>query len=244
VKRGPKRLVWQGQGWGPIYGAVAAWILGEYDPPPSPERFAHLVARWQREQGLAVNGILSRTPWQKMRHQAARGIPEQFASPVDGLVRPHGREQIVATFGDPRTMSQTEWETCYIGAARAPGSRRFTWSDGRQTPVLPLHRALIPHVEAFFVAVARGGLWDELQPIGRAYEWDPTSDSLHTWGIALDLRPKQYPAAARPRDYPGPEHYPPGWLNRHIQAFGWQWGLWFETPHPGHLQFATGIEVC
>jgi hypothetical protein len=107
-----------------------------------------------------------------------------------------------------------------------------------------LHRALVPHAEAFFTAVARGGLWDELQPIGRAYVWDPEGEGLHIWGIALDLRPDQYPPARRPRDYPGPEHYPPGYLMRHVQAFGWQWGLWFEHPHPGHLQFATGVEGC
>jgi hypothetical protein len=148
VKRGPRRLLWQGQGWGPLYAAIGAWVFREYDPPPTPERFAQLVARWQRgQEGLAVNGV-------------------------------------------------------------------------------------------------RGGLWDELQPVGRAYEWDAAGESLHTWGIALDLRPAQYTPAARPRAYPDPEHDPPGYLLRHVQAHGWQWGLWFEVPHPGHLQFATGLEAC
>ena len=44
VVRGAKRKVWQGQGWHPLYAAIAAWFFGEYDPPPSQERFAQLVA--------------------------------------------------------------------------------------------------------------------------------------------------------------------------------------------------------
>ena len=63
-------------------------------------------------------------------------------------------------------------------------------------------------------------------------------------GIALDLAPGRYPCMEGPRDYPGPEGYPPGYLVRHIQAYGWQWGLWFDLPHPGHLQFATGVAGC
>jgi len=245
VKHGPKRLVWQGQGWAPLYGAIAAWVFGEYDPPPTEEQFAHLVARWQREQaGLAANGILGRVPWLKMQEQIARGLPPGFASPVNGLVRPHGLEQIIAAYGDPRTMSQAEWETRHIAEARAPGPRRFLLPDGTETAVLHLHRALAPHAEAFFAAVARGGLWDELQPIGPAYQWDPEGESLHAWGIALDICPDRYPPSRRARDYPGPTGYPPGYLMRHVQTFGWHWGLWFETPHPGHLQFATGAEGC
>lgn len=245
IKRGAKRLIWQGQGWAPLYGAISAWIFDEYDPMPTPQAFAYHVAQWQRErEGLSVNGVLSRTPWRRMQEEAARGIPSWFASPINGLVRPHGWDQILTTFGDPRTGSRTEWETTQIRAARAPGSRRFTFVDGRQSPVLYLHRTLVPHAEAFLLAVARGGLWDELQPLGSGYEWDPACRSLHTWGIALDFRPGQYPPGLRPRDYPDAEHYPPGYLMRHVKAYGWQWGLWFDTPHPGHIQFATGVEEC
>ena len=246
VKRGPKRLVWQGQGWAPLYGAIAAWVFGEYDPAPSAERFAYLVARWQRTQeGLAVNGVLSRAPWRRMLDQCALGIPPAYVSPTAGrLARPHGLDQIVDTFGDPRTMPQPAWEAAYVSPARAPGSRRFVLSDGRETPALMLHRRLVPQAEAFFAAVARGGLWDELQPVGRAYAWDPSGKSLHAWGIAIDIRPQQYAPVLKPRDYPGPEHYPPGYLLRHIQAHGWQWGLWFGHPHPGHIQFATGVGTC
>jgi hypothetical protein len=245
VRYGAKRLVQQGQGWGPLLGAIGAWVFGEYDPPPSWERFAQLVAHWQQEQGgLAVNGILSRTPWRRMRQQAAQGLPPEFASPVDGLRRPHGWDELIATFGDPRTLSQSAWEAWAIGAARAPGRRQFQREDGSMQPSLPLHRALAPHAEAFFAAVDRGGLWDELQPVGRAYAWDPAGASLHAWGVAFDVRPSQYPPARRPVDYPGPEHYPPGYLLRHLQAFGWHWGLWWDLPHPGHFQFATGVEGC
>jgi hypothetical protein len=245
VRYGPKRLVQQGQGWGPLYGAIAAWVFGEYDPPPTWERFAHLVARWQQEQdGLAVNGVLSRTPWRRMRQQAALGIPPAFVSPIEGLRCPHGWEELVATFGDPRTVGQSTWEAHYIGWAHAPGRRRFRFQDGSEGPALRLHHALVPHAQAFFAAVDRGGLWDELQPIGRAYVWDPSGRSLHAWGVAFDLRPGQYTPARRPVDYPGPEQVPPGYLLRHVQAFGWQWGLWFERPHPGHFQFATGVEGC
>jgi hypothetical protein len=245
VVHGPKRKVWQGQGWQPLYGAIAAWFFREYDPPPSEQRFAQLVAGWQREQeGLAVNGILSKTPWQKMLEQATQGLPPSYTSPIDGLVRPGGWEQIANTFGDPRAVSQTTWETQFIGAARAPGSLRFNLGNGQSATSLRLHRRLVPHAEAFFSAVARGGLWDELQPMGPAYAWDPGGQSLHTWGIALDLRPSQYQRLEDQRDYPGPGAYPPGYLVRHIQAFGWQWGLWFDPPRPGHLQFATGVAGC
>jgi hypothetical protein len=244
VRHGPKRLSWPGQGWGPLYGAIAAWIFGQYDPAPTPEQFAHLVAHWQRgQEGVAANGILGRGSWNRVQAAAARGIPAEFVSPVAGLERPHGLEQVAAVFGDPRTMSQAEWESRYVGAARAPGPRRFLLSDGSQSPVVYLHRSLVPHAEAFFAAVARGGLWDELVPMGRAYKWDPKGESLHAWGIAMDLRPERYQPAARARDYPDAEHYPPGYLVRHIQAYGWQWGLWFETPQPGHLQYATGVET-
>lgn len=245
VVRGAKRKVWQGQGWQPLYGAIAAWFFAEYDPPPSPERFAQLVASWQREQeGLAVNGVLSRTPWHRMREQAAQGLPPAYRSPVDGLVRPDGWDQITSTFGDPRAVSQVTWEAQAIGTARAPGSLRFDLGNGQSASTVRLHRRIVPHSEAFFAAVARGGLWDELQPIGQAYAWDPSGQSLHTWGIALDLRPEQYAPPDGPRDYPGPESHPPGYVARHIQAFGWQWGLWFEPPCPGHLQFATGVTGC
>lgn len=245
VKRGAKRLIWQGQGWAPLYGAISAWFFDEYDPVPTPQAFAQHVARWQRgREGLSVNGVLSRTPWRKMQEEAALGIPARFASPTSGLVRPHGWSQILVTFGDPREMARQEWETTFIAAARAPGSRRFTLADGSRAPALPLHRTLVPHAEAFFAAVAHGGLWDELQPVGRSYEWDPSGQSLHCWGIALDFRPQQYQPSLRPRDYPDPAHYPPGYLVRHFKAYGWQWGLWFDTPHPGHIQFATGIDGC
>jgi hypothetical protein len=179
-----------------------------------------------------------------MREQAARGIPSQFTSPVDGLARPHGWDELIASFGDPRSMSQSAWEHTSIGLARAPAPRRFTLLDGSRTPALRLHRRLVPHAEAFFASVARGGLWDELLPIGRAYEWDPAGEGLHAWGIAIDLRPGLYAPCRRPRDFPDPEHCPPGYLLRHVQAFGWQWGLWFEVPNPGHFQFATGVEGC
>jgi hypothetical protein len=238
-------LVWQGQGWQPLYAAISAWVLGYYDPVPSAEQFAHLIARWQRGQaGLAVNGVLSRTPWRKMLECVTRGVPADYVSPLTGLRRPHGLDQIIETFGDPRAMTQADWEGYYIRPARAPGSHRFTLVDGGEVQTLRFHRAFVPHAEAFLQAVARGGLWDELQPVSRAYEWDPSGANLHTWGIALDLRPAQYAPSSRELEYPGPENYPPGYLVRHIQSYGWQWGLWFSISQPGHLQFATGLEGC
>jgi hypothetical protein len=221
--------------WGDLYVPISLYYLRYRDTSPTESEFAQAIARWQSAVRLPMNGILDATTWNMMR---PRGEPVTFNT-ASGVARPNGYAQVIATFGDP-TQNHADWERQNIVNASAPTGRQFQIALDTGTVnvnTVRVHRLVRDHWEALFRAIAGANLWDAIQPIGGTYNYravrDATQLSMHSWGLAIDIRPTQF-TRGQSRSYPDPR------VVAIFQDFGFHWGIFFTTPDPMHFQFATG----
>lgn len=249
-------------GWSVIYGPMATWILGFRGMTPSPSAFAQAVGDWQRRNGLPRDGILGPNTWRAMLADVKKGTPRPFRT-AEGVVRPHGRNQVVAVFGDP---TQPGWEAANLVPITAPGGQQFA----PRVTSLSVHRLIAPQFTRLFAAILNAGLWKEIFPSAGTYDCrmkhpnqaikcnSPGVDlgrlSTHSWGITIDIRARDYPFyTAEMRQSGAPLRNPPSTLLELFQNHGFHFGLWFMNGRPDqsgkinftgadpmHFQFATG----
>lgn len=158
------------------------------------------------------------------------------------LKRPVGYSQIVAMFGDPSTYRLRDgtlspmWEDHHIVRVDLP--KPMPYVGGGVVTRLAVHTIIAENVAALMVALAaRDDLWSMLCPYGGGFEprlkRGSSKVSLHTFGIALDFNPEEYPL--------GSDKRMPQEIINLFAGFGWMNGADFHRRHdPMHFQFAEG----
>lgn len=158
---------------------------------------------------------------------------------VNPLIRrPSGLEEILITFGDPRSLEghlARGWEEDNIVRAPLPEALRLSWDMSIPVLTVSLHR----HVAPFFLMAVNEiydlDLWPSMISWGGGFNFREQRGgsklSTHSWGIAFDIATKENPLGSK------------GTLNPDIIAvfekYGWFWGGRFHRPDPMHFQFAT-----
>jgi hypothetical protein len=93
------------------------------------------------------------------------------------------------------------------------------------------------HFERLFETIVAAGLWDAIQPVSGPFAFrnvrDGTQLSMHAFGIAIDINPKEY-ARNQKKHFPSPD------IVHIFQDYGFHWGMFWTHPDPMHFQFATG----
>ena len=219
--------------WTGLRTPICIYYLRYYRDMPDDSMFAQAVARWQYAVGgLKVNGQLDATTWHMMRR---RGEAHHYTTP-EGLQRPGNFREVVATFGNPQEDRAT-WERQNITRINAPSGYSFHLLSGRNSPTIHGHRLLKTHFERLFETIVAAGLWDAIQPVSGPFAFrnvrDGTQLSMHAFGIAIDINPKEY-ARNQKKHFPSPD------IVHIFQDYGFHWGMFWTHPDPMHFQFATG----
>ncbi len=228
--------------WKGLYSPISIYYLRYYTITPDESEFAQAVARWQRAVGLSVDGIIGPNTWKVMR---PCGEPAMYRT-ADGVVRPRGINQVIATFGDPTPtrapldQANPNWERANIVHANAPAGLAFqivVQGGVIQRPFVRGHRLLKRHFERLFHDIAAAGLWNTIQPVSGPYNFRNVrggrSLSMHAFGIAIDIKPDTFPRGQN-------RSFPDARIVQIFQDYGFHWGIFFPTPDPMHFQFATG----
>jgi hypothetical protein len=161
-------------------------------------------------------------------------------------VRPNGSQQVITTFGDPRSYvnDKTQWEQQALLTRPLPRSLIYAYDTTQKITRVRAHRLLADHLVATLEECLNRGVPLQRLKYGGCYQWREKRTvagelSLHTWGIAVDLDPAENPLG-QPWANDGRRLDP-----KVIQAFkdlGWFWGGDFQhTKDPQHFQWATGI---
>jgi D-alanyl-D-alanine carboxypeptidase-like protein/putative peptidoglycan binding protein len=208
--------------------------------------FATALAGWQSAHQLHVDGILGPDTWTVMRRALAP--PDSLTGVVPAAMPPvpHGFDEIIGTFGDPRPLLEPDGTITSTSLARwerqilAPCPVAFPLAvggAGQTIQAFQCHRRLVGVFEAVFDELGRRGLegaiktWDGVFAF-RAIRGD-THLSVHTFGAAIDLN-----AATNPLGAPG--DMDPSVIAV-FQHFGFLWGGAFHLrKDPMHFQYATG----
>ncbi len=207
--------------WGYLYRPISIYYLRYYYMSPTEAGFAQAVARWQQAVGgLKVNGILDKRTWSIMRLHAE---PHTFWTP-EGIKRPHGKKQVLATFGNPGTNR---------ARITLPPGKKFIKALSGPKKYLLGNRFLKLHFERLLKAFADAGLWNDIQPVS-----GPVDGAMHAFAIAIDINPHAYPHRMPPPGKSVP--YPNPRVIQIFQDYGFHWGVFWKTPDPMHFQFATG----
>lgn len=158
------------------------------------------------------------------------------------ILAPHGREGIVAAFGDPLPFvtQKPRWEADILQVFPLPFAIPYAYGP-TTVSVIRAHRLVGASIVAGLRGARARGVPAERLVYGGCYCWRPkrggTDLSVHTWGIAIDLDPGKNPQGKL-------------WVDdgvmldpRIVEVFrdlGYCWGNGFGTPDPQHLQFAFG----
>lgn len=154
---------------------------------------------------------------------------------------PENDDEVRSLYGDIRsyirkdgTLSPT-WESKYIARVKLPGPVPYAYSDAIIREVT-VHVALVDITRALYAAIWERGLRDALGPYGggfvfRANRNNPDDLSLHSYGLAWDWNPTDFPNGSTKKRDP-----------RLVQEFlrlGWLCGQDFKgKKDPMHWQFA------
>lgn len=173
--------------------------------------------------------------------------PPQWMPPLDVL--PKSRSEVYAVFGDPgqgKPSKRYQRERMTI-AKGLPG----TWNSGRGR--LYCHRLAEPYLRRALELAEAWGVIEEISRMGcyvhRHQRHDPNRPlSYHSWGIALDINPRQNRAQrfAMPREPWSPlwrEAWPDGLSRELVRCFeeaGWSWGgRWRRFVDPMHFELTA-----
>ena len=135
-----------------------------------------------------------------------------------------------ATMPDGRTLTGNQWESRFMAIVPS-------------MPLVPrrlyMNKAIVEPLTLALAAceALRDGY--KLRTIGcfapRGKRGNPSSLSLHSYGIAVDINSDTNPMRA-----PIQCDIPQAWIDAFC-ALGWTWGGKWRTPDPMHFQFATGV---
>lgn len=159
------------------------------------------------------------------------------------LIRPHGYDEVVKTFGrhelgvDGRPTRRWEMQNLALFDLPYPMDNAYVPGITRTISKIYCHRLVGPKFQLAFQSILNAGLEQEALEYGGCYVYRPIrgSDrlSMHAWGIAIDINPKQNPLGQDGSMHPGV-----------VQAFesaGFFWGRNFKgRKDPMHYQYCTG----
>jgi hypothetical protein len=155
---------------------------------------------------------------------------------------PNGPTEIAKVFGDitryvrnDATLSP-EWEEKFITRLTLPKPVRYAFSSALITKIT-VHVLLLPVARLLYEEVTDIGLLDALGPYGGGFVYRPIGDasaiSLHSFGIAWDWNPKEFPLRSLKKRDPR--------LLDVFHRYGFLNGGEFAgRKDPMHFQFATG----
>lgn len=228
-------------------------------------RIAVLLAHYQKENGLVEDGKYGPETERVLNGLLAdytrptEALPIQWA-PFNGplVVRPRTRAEIRAMFGNPDKDGalDKQWEKDNI--VRVHGEAAFL-------PVLaetwfPVHKMLEPYFREAFMRAETSAPGYIQRPgtfgfVFRHTRHDPDLPlSLHSWGIACDINPKNNSAKFfEPGETPEPwsqkwwNTWPNGMPKAVVDAFtscGFSWGgYWKGFADPMHFEWCGRREV-
>lgn len=164
------------------------------------------------------------------------------------LHRPHGLDQIIQTFGDPRPFIKTDgtmsarWEQSVITRVALPGLILYADAPEQKDRIyvtrVACHVLIAKQTRAAFQRIHDGGDWNLLKHYGGSFvpRKKRTSSKLstHMWGIAFDLNEETNEQGTQG-----------DMAEEIIEAFesqGFYWGGNFsgKSRDPMHFQFADG----
>jgi hypothetical protein len=164
------------------------------------------------------------------------------------LHRPHGFDQIIKTFGDPRKYLRTDgtispkWEATVITRVALPEKLLYLDAPHEKDRVyvtrVACHALIANAVKAAFGRIHDDGNWKLLTHYGGSY--NPRMKRLsrklstHLWGIAFDLNDED-------NEQGTPGHMPEDIITA-FESQGFYWGGNFSgnSRDPMHFQFADG----
>lgn len=158
---------------------------------------------------------------------------------------PESEEELIAIFGNIRdyipgsgTISPA-WEEKFITRIQLPGAVPYAFDDGKMITRITVHVALADVAVALFESIWRRGLSALLGPYGGGYVYrrnknDPNKLSLHSYGLAWDWDPFNFPNGSKKRRDPR--------LVAEFERFGFMCGQDFKgTKDPMHFQLGRNI---
>jgi hypothetical protein len=131
------------------------------------------------------------------------------------------------------------WLAASLVYADLPFSLPIAWDTGRWADRARVHRLVRPFFVAAWEAVADAGLRASVVSWGGAYNHrakrsDRYSLSMHAYGIAFDINPRESGMGRTGTIDPA--------LIDVFEFHGWYWGGRFRpTPDEMHFQFAEGV---
>lgn len=155
---------------------------------------------------------------------------------------PYGLREILEVYGNPKaflnpdgTLS-TKWESNNLVYVDLPKPLYASWNHDLWIERIRAHKHAAPFYEAWFLAMIKRGLDDEVKSLGGAFNYRTKrfSENLstHSWGIAIDLNPERNPV-----DTIG------DWSPEFIKTadeFGFMCGNMFKKKDPMHFQLCSG----
>lgn len=156
--------------------------------------------------------------------------------------RPHGFQEIVTVYGDPREylrgdggpLARWERRLTYVNLRRGIP---LSWDPNINAIKIRCHQHAAVHVRQAFDAVDDAGLWEHLHDYGGCYNWRVQRNSnsklsTHCWGIALDIDVNRNPLGRDPMMDPR--------IVKIFEQVGFYWGGNFANPDGMHMQLADG----
>jgi hypothetical protein len=145
---------------------------------------------------------------------------------------PHGLEEIIAMFGDPR---KPDFEAKYIVPFALPYPMVYS---GITITKARAHKLIIPNFILALSAISAKGLQFQAKNYGGIYavrniRGDDRDISLHAFGIAIDLEPSKYPMGSTARFSDG--------IVKCFRDAGFFYGGDFKhRPDPMHFEYSDG----
>jgi D-alanyl-D-alanine carboxypeptidase-like protein len=145
---------------------------------------------------------------------------------------PVGLDEIIAAFG---RIEEPTFEAAHIVSFDLPYPLLYA---GQTVSRARCHRLLVQNFQKAFYDLAQAGLADQVKNYGgiyarRAIRGQAAHPSTHSWGIAIDLEPADYPLGSSKR-------FPDQVVQIFADAGFFYGGDFKSRKDPMHFQFAKG----
>lgn len=154
-----------------------------------------------------------------------------FVIPAGWPKVPHGRDQIIQTFGPPCE------DVCEQGRVTIPHALPLSWAPQQLVTRFACHVLMVPVFASVFAEIDARGHWHLLEDFGgcfncREQRGSNAKSSTHSWGIGIDINAKSNPLGAVPTM--------PQAIIDVFREHGFTYGGTWSRPDGMHFQYATG----
>jgi hypothetical protein len=173
-------------------------------------------------------------------------LPPDKESSMEKPTKPHGLDEIIASFGDIREYVEADGQlearrqVDFLERVSLPFSLRLSWDPSRTITQMRCHRRLTRVFSSVFGCIQESGLQAMVPSFGGCFAFRPQRTcsklSAHSWGIAIDLNPDSNPQGSAGNMDIG--------LIEIFRRAGFEWGAIgkAELATPCIFSFAPGIE--